>query len=149
MRQAYDRRVTGVRVDQVPIAKTRVLRQSILRSHETIEQLAAQEPADAFAAGGFDGERLIAVGIVAPSGEPGRWRVRGMATAADERGRGAGRGVLDALVEHARANGGTSVWCNARVPARSFYERAGFRVCSDVFDVPPIGPHLVMERELS
>jgi GNAT superfamily N-acetyltransferase len=141
--------VADVRICEVPIAMTRVLRQSILRSHETIEQLAAAEPADAFAAGGFDGERLIAVGIVAPSGEPWRWRVRGMATAAGERSRGAGRGVLDALLEHARVNGGTRVWCNARVPARSFYERAGFHACSVVFAVPPIGPHLVMERELS
>jgi GNAT superfamily N-acetyltransferase len=138
-----------VRIREVPIAATRVLRQSILRSHETIEQVAAQEPAEAFAAGGFDGERLIAVGIVEPGGEPGRWRVRGMATAPGERGRGVGRGVLDALLEHARASGGTHVWCNARVPARTFYERAGFHACSDAFELPPIGPHLVMERELS
>jgi GNAT superfamily N-acetyltransferase len=140
--------VADVRICEVPIAMTRVLRQSILRSHETIEQVAADEPSEVFAAGGFDGERLIAVGIVAPSGEPRRWRVRGMATAPDERGRGVGRGVLDALLEHARATGGTRVWCNARVPARSFYERAGFHACSEVFDVPPIGPHLVMERRL-
>jgi GNAT superfamily N-acetyltransferase len=141
--------VADVHICEVPIAMTRALRQSILRSHETIAQLAAEEPAEAFAAGGFDGERLIAIGIVAPSGEPGRWRVRGMATAPGERGRGVGRGVLDALLEHARANAGISVWCNARVPARSFYERAGFDACSVVFDVPPIGLHLVMERELS
>ena len=140
--------MADVRICEVPIALTRLLRQSILRSHETIEQLAAEEPADAFAAGGFDGERLIAVGIVAPSGEPWRWRVHGMATAAGERSRGAGRGVLDALLEHARANGATRVWCNARVPARSFYERAGFHACSEIFEIPPIGPHVVMEREL-
>jgi GNAT superfamily N-acetyltransferase len=141
--------VADVRIREIPIAETRVLRQSILRSHETIEQIAANEPAEAFAVAGFDGERLIAVGIVAPSDEPGRWRVRGMATAPGERGRGVGRGVLDALLEHARVAGGTGVWCNARVPARSFYERAGFHACSDVFEVPPIGSHLVMERALS
>jgi GNAT superfamily N-acetyltransferase len=141
--------VADVRICEVPIAMTRVLRQSILRSHETIEQVAADEPSEVFAAGGFDGERLIVVGMIAPSEQAGSWRVRGMATAAGERSRGAGRGVLDALLEHARANGGTRVWCNARVPARSFYERAGFHACSEVFDVPPIGPHLVMERELS
>jgi GNAT superfamily N-acetyltransferase len=141
--------MADVRICEVSIAETRVLRQSVLRSHETVEQIAAQEPVEAFAAGGFDGEHLIAVGIVAPSDEPGRWRVRGMATVSGERGRGVGRGVLDALLEHALTNGGTRVWCNARVAARSFYERAGFNACSDVFDVPPIGPHLMMERDLS
>jgi predicted GNAT family N-acyltransferase len=37
------------------------------------------------------------------------------------------------------------VWCNARTPARSLYERAGFTVASDEFELPEIGPHLVME----
>jgi GNAT superfamily N-acetyltransferase len=138
-----------MRARAIPIAETRPLRQSVLRPHDTIEEVAEGELPEAFAVGGFDGERLIAVGIVAPSGGPGRWRVRGMATAAGERGRGVGREVLDALLEHARVSGGTCVWCNARVPARSFYERAGFRACSDVFELPAIGPHLVMERDLS
>jgi ribosomal protein S18 acetylase RimI-like enzyme len=138
-----------MRVRAIPIAETRPLRQSVLRPHDTIEEVAEGELPGAFAVGAIDGERLVAVGIVAPSGEPGRWRVRGMATAAGERGRGVGREVLDALLEHARVSGGTRVWCNARVPARSFYERAGFYVCSDVFELPKIGPHLVMERDLS
>jgi ribosomal protein S18 acetylase RimI-like enzyme len=140
--------VADPHIREVQIAETRALRQSVLRSHETIEQLAAGEPNEAFAAGGFDGERLIAVGIVSPGARPGSWRVRGMATAPGERDRGAGRAVLDALLTHARAAGGSHVWCNARVPARTFYERAGFHASSDVFELPPIGPHLVMEREL-
>jgi predicted GNAT family N-acyltransferase len=41
------------------------------------------------------------------------------------------------------------VWCNARVRARSLYERAGFTVVSEEFDVPEIGPHLVMECRLA
>jgi ribosomal protein S18 acetylase RimI-like enzyme len=141
--------VTNARARAIPLAETRALRQSVLRLHETIAQIAATEPADAFAAGGFDRERLIAVGIIAPDGEPGSWRVCGMATAPGERGRGVGRAVLDELLEHARASGGTRVWCNARVPARSFYERPGFHAVSGVFELPSIGPHLVMERELS
>lgn len=140
--------VARVQVREVPVAETRPLRQSVLRPHETIVQVAADEPAEAFAAGGFDGARLIAVGIIAPSEQAGSWRVRGLVTRDRERGRGVGRAVLDALLEHARASGAARVFCNARVPARSFYERAGFRACSEVFELPPIGPHLVMEREL-
>jgi predicted GNAT family N-acyltransferase len=40
------------------------------------------------------------------------------------------------------------VWCNARTPARAFYERAGFRTVSDEFELPEIGPHYVMELRL-
>ncbi len=130
----------------MPVALTRALRQAILRPHETLEQVAAHEPTDAFAVGAFAGERLVSVGFVSPDGEPGAWRVRGMATAEDARGQGAGTAVLDALVRHANERGASRVWCNARTPARSLYERAGFRAVSDEFQLPEIGPHVVMER---
>jgi GNAT superfamily N-acetyltransferase len=134
---------------EIPIADTRPLRQSILRPHQTLEELAAHEPPhDGFAAGVFSGGDLIAVGFIAPEGEPGSWRIRGMATVAEARGQGAGTAVLEALVTHARGRGGTRVWCNARTPARAFYERASFVVTSDEFEVPQIGPHFVMERNL-
>jgi ribosomal protein S18 acetylase RimI-like enzyme len=130
-------------------AQTRALRQAILRPHESVAQMAADEADGAYAAGAFDGARLIAVGLVAPSPErgDGAWRVRGMATSPDARNRGAGRAVLDALLAHASAHGATRLWCNARTPAQRFYERAGFRVCSEVFEIAPIGPHVVMGRE--
>ena len=40
------------------------------------------------------------------------------------------------------------MWCNARVGARSFYERAGLAVHGEPFDVPPIGMHLLMSTEI-
>jgi GNAT superfamily N-acetyltransferase len=129
----------------IPLADTRPLRQAVLRPHQTIEDLIAHEPEDAYAVGVFDGDELIAVGFVGPEGEPRAWRVRGMATAPAARGRGAGAAVLTALVDHAREQGATRIWCNARTPARSLYERGGFRAVSDEFELPQIGPHFVME----
>ncbi len=134
------------RVREISLAETRPLRHTVLRPHETVESLAASEPAGAFAVGVFDRDELIAVGLVAPAGEPGAWRVRGMATDPRARGTGAGTAVLDALVQHAVAHGAARVWCNARTPARSLYERAGFSAISEEFELPGIGPHFVMER---
>jgi ribosomal protein S18 acetylase RimI-like enzyme len=138
--------VSETLVEEIPIADTRPLRQSVLRPHQTVDALAAHEPEGAYAAGVYHDGTLVAVGLVAPDGGPGSWRIRGMATAAEARGRGAGGAVLDALVAHAIAGGATRVWCNARTPARAFYERAGFKAVSDEFEVPEIGPHYVMER---
>src|SRR5689334_9495056 len=104
-------------VRQVPMEATRALRQSVLRPHQTLQELAAHESPEAFAVGAFDGEALVAVGFVVPEGEPGEWRIRGMATLPEKRGKGAGGAVLDALVELARERGAKRVWCNARVPA--------------------------------
>jgi ribosomal protein S18 acetylase RimI-like enzyme len=129
----------------IPVERTRQLRRAVLRPHQTLEQLATHEPEDAFAVGVFDGDQLVAVGFVGRDGEPGKWRVRGMATAPEVRGRGAGSAVLAALVQHAASSGATRVWCNARIAARSLYERAGFTVVSEEFELPEIGPHLVME----
>jgi ribosomal protein S18 acetylase RimI-like enzyme len=131
---------------EIPVEATRPLRRAVLRPHETIGQLAEDEPAGAYSVGVFDNGKPISVGLIAPDGEESAWRVRGMATAPSARNRGAGSTVLDALVRHAFDRGASRVWCNARTPARSLYERAGFVVVSEEFELPDIGPHFVMER---
>jgi GNAT superfamily N-acetyltransferase len=138
-------RVKDLDVRELPIAETRPLRQAVLRPHQSESDLAAHEAGDAFAVGTFVDGQLVAVGFVVPEGGPGAWRVRGMATEPEARGQGAGAAVLDALVRHALDSGAQRIWCNARVRARSLYERGGFVVASDEFDLPEIGPHYVME----
>jgi GNAT superfamily N-acetyltransferase len=132
----------------VAVEETRALRQAILRPHETVEQMAETEPPEAFAVGAFDGGELVAVGLIGPEGDPGAWRVRGMAALPGARGRGAGTAVLDALLAHARDHGAARVWASVRVPARALYKRAGFASVSDEYQPPEIGPHVLMSREL-
>ncbi len=135
---------------QISLERTRPLRHTVLRPHQTAGELAGQEGAGAFAVGAFGADAdLVAVGIVHPDpARTGAWRVRGMAAVPHLRGRGAGAAVLDALLAHAASHGADVVWCNARTPARTLYERAGFRQVSDEFELPAIGPHVVMERAL-
>jgi ribosomal protein S18 acetylase RimI-like enzyme len=90
----------------------------------------------------------MGVGLIGPDGEPGAWRVRGMAVEPAARGRGAGSAVLRALLDHARESGATRVWANVRIRARTLYERAGFEVTSEVFEPPDIGPHVRVSQEL-
>jgi ribosomal protein S18 acetylase RimI-like enzyme len=137
--------VTNLLVRAVSLEQTRSLRQAVLRPHQTVEEMAEDERAEAFAVGAFEGDELIAVGLLAPDGEPGSWRIRGMATSPPARGRGAGTAVLGALLQHAAEAGAHRIWCNVRTPARSLYERAGLRVVSEEFEIPHIGPHVVME----
>lgn len=77
-------------------------------------------------------------------------QLRGMATALAYRGRGVGSAVLhfaERVVAHEWRLG--LAWCNARVEAVGFYERAGWRVVSAEFDVPDVGPHVRMARTLA
>jgi GNAT superfamily N-acetyltransferase len=137
--------MTQICVRPIPLPATRALRHRVLRPHQPIEDLAGHEPAGAVAFGAFAGDELVAVGLVGPDGEPGDWRVRGMATAPHARGKGAGTQILNALVQHATTHGATRIWCNARTAALSLYRRAGFVAASDEFETPQIGPHYRME----
>jgi GNAT superfamily N-acetyltransferase len=138
-------RVPELAIRPIPLEQTRALRQEVLRPYMTVDELASHEPPGARAFGAFDGGELIAVGLVGPEGEPGDWRVRGMAAKSAARGRGAGTGVLEALVRHAIEHGAARLWCNARTGARTLYERAGFSAVSAEFEEPKIGPHYRME----
>jgi GNAT superfamily N-acetyltransferase len=40
------------------------------------------------------------------------------------------------------------LWCNARETAIGFYQRNGWTVESDRFDVPTVGPHVKMLKRL-
>ena len=139
-----------IEVREISLAETRNLRREVLRPYSSLEELASHEPAGSIAFGAFDGNELVAVGLIGRDGEgPGDWRVRGMATKTHARGSGAGSAVLHALVQHAMAHGATRVWCNARTRARTLYERVGFVVASDEFEPPEIGPHYRMELALA
>jgi GNAT superfamily N-acetyltransferase len=135
-------------VREVPVEATRELRRAVLRPHETIEELAAAEAPGTVALGALRDGRLIGVGMITPASGPEGWRIRGMATDPAWRGRGVGTAVLRALLDRARAGGAVRVWCNARTPARTLYEREGFAAESDEFELPMIGPHYVMALTL-
>lgn len=76
------------------------------------------------------------------------WRLRGMASAPDLRGTGIGRALLRRSLDHVARSGGGELWCNARTPVASFYAKHGFEVVSEPFDIPGIGPHVVMRRRV-
>jgi len=103
--------------------------------------------------GALDGERLVGVAtfFAEPCAlRPGRraWRLRGMATLDDMRGCGAGTALVHEGVRVATAAGADLMWCNARVSASGFYEKLGFVVVSDAFELKDSGKHYVMTKDL-
>jgi GNAT superfamily N-acetyltransferase len=137
--------------DSYPL-RNRVLRPGKPRS--AVQLAIDHDPATAtFAARAPDGE-VVGTAIVYPEPCPwlprraAAWRLRGMATAEGRRGRGIGVLVLRAALDHVAAAGGELVWCNARVPARAFYERAGFKPHGESWDEADIGPHIAMWIDL-
>jgi predicted GNAT family N-acyltransferase len=155
------------RIERVPAADTWELRQAVLRPLQSPEQLALDDddrPSTASFAAIDQSGRIVGTGRVAAESPPpslgdewagGKipskqtaWRLRGMATSEDTRNAGVGSAVLVRIIRHVAEHGGGLLWCNARVPALTLYERAGFAGHGAVWEDPDIGPHLVMWRSV-
>ncbi len=153
----------GVRVELVPAAVTWPLRQAVLRPHQEVgdQQLGDDDgPLTATVAAMTEGGVVVGTGRVAPEAPPPglahrvgagatSWRLRAMAVSPDRRSQGIGGLVLARLIDHVAGHGGGLLWCNARLPAVSFYARSGFAVHGDAWEEPDIGPHVLMWRTVS
>ena len=140
----------------VTAAAVRALRSAVLRPAQPAEAavFAGDDEPDTLHLAVFDGADIVAVASVLREAPPQRpsadsWRIRGMASTPTLRGQGIGTAMLARCERHAREHGGTLLWCNARVRARSLYERAGMTVVGEPFEIPPIGEHVLMCKEFA
>jgi GNAT superfamily N-acetyltransferase len=77
------------------------------------------------------------------------FQLRGMATEPACQRAGIGRAMLEYAERMLRAETAVrQLWCNARVPAAGFYQRLGWRVVSEPFEIPTAGPHVRMTKTL-
>ncbi|HEX7737499.1 MAG TPA: GNAT family N-acetyltransferase [Ktedonobacteraceae bacterium] len=137
-------------------SETHPLRQRILRPRQTLSECAYPYDTDpgALHIGCFLDEQLIGIGSILPdpregTSQPASWRIRGMAVQQEMRGTGAGGKILQALIDYASALAlPAEIWCNGRVNVQGFYKRFGFTQQGDLFDLPDIGPHVLMVKTL-
>ena len=71
-------------------------------------------------------------------------QLRGMAVVSQWQRRGIGNRIV-ATAKKIAISKGKSLWCNARFPAIGFYERQGWIQSGPFFDIPIVGPHIVMK----
>ena len=143
-------------VRRISAAETVALRWPVLRAG--LPRESAIFPGDELPTtchfGAFTEADLIGVATIYPAPLPeqaeaaGAWQLRGMAVHAERQRTGAGRALIQACLQHASEAGARLLWCNARVPAAKFYEREGFRVLGEEFEIPTASPHLRMAREV-
>jgi GNAT superfamily N-acetyltransferase len=129
----YIRMTDYFTIRPITAAETRLLRHSVLRPHQTLEQLVfpGDDAPDSLHVGAFMDGELVGIASVSRDPLPGEsdaraWRLRGMATVEKVRGMGCGRALVEACVAHASIQGGTLLWCNGRTSAMGFYRALGF-----------------------
>lgn len=77
------------------------------------------------------------------------WQLRGMAIRPDLARTGIGKGlVLAAQAQLLAMRPCRLFWCRARVPAIPFYEKLGWQVVTDVYNIEHYGPHRNMMMRL-
>jgi predicted GNAT family N-acyltransferase len=78
------------------------------------------------------------------------WQLRGMATREEWQGKGVGSDLVSKSIDFVQSvEKKPLIWCNAREKASRFYEKLGWIIDSEIFDIDPIGPHYKMKKELN
>ncbi len=145
-----------VEVKQINSKDTYQIRQMVLRPKGSIKDCHFLGDNDelTFHLGAFIEKKLVSIASfyfektdLLPAHE-NQFRLRGMATVEEYRGHGFSSKLLQTAFKNIKQNSCTVLWCNARVSARGFYEKVGFNTIGEVFEIPEIGPHIVMFKEI-
>jgi len=103
--------------------------------------------------GCFVNDRLVCIATFFPEDYPergeGGMRLRGMATDPEFAGKGYGAELINFALAELKESHVVYMWCNARSTAAGFYEKLGFKLISEEFEIPGIGPHFNMLYSLS
>ncbi len=75
-------------------------------------------------------------------------RLRGMAVLPEFRKKGLAELILKRGEEILKEKGNTLLWFNARIIAVNFYKNLGYITIGSEFDIPLVGPHYVMKKQL-
>lgn len=142
-------------IKQINAADTYTLRQSVLRPDHSLENVHfdGDEDDQTFHLGAFEKNKLVSISSFYFERHPdfdveNQYRLRGMATAPEFRGKGISSSLLETAFPIIKQNLCQLVWCNARMTALDFYKKVGFIEYGSVFDIKTIGPHIVVSKKI-
>ncbi|WP_158795200.1 GNAT family N-acetyltransferase [Pedobacter sp. L105] len=130
------------------------LRSAELRNNKPFDQcvLPTDNTEGIYHLGYFLDDQLVCIGTFFPEDYPeqgtGGFRLRGMATLSAFAGKGYGAALINFAIDELTSVQASYIWCNARKAAVGFYSKLGFDIISGEFDVPGIGPHFDMRRQI-
>ncbi|MEJ7558685.1 MAG: GNAT family N-acetyltransferase [Pedobacter sp.] len=141
-------------VKYISAAQTLPLRSKVLRNGIELQRCIFPTDAneDGFHLGFYTGAEVTSIATFFwedyPDQPVGGVRLRGMATHPDYRGQGQGAAIINFALSELSSQNASYIWCNARVGAVGFYEKLGFRIASEEFEILGIGMHFNMIKTL-
>lgn len=77
-----------------------------------------------------------------------QYRLRGMATIPEFQHKGHSSALLKIAFPIIKQNLCSLLWCNARTSAMGYYQKVGFEKVGEEFDIPTVGPHVLMFKKI-
>ena len=143
-------------IRKIKAEEAQPMRAAVLRPGLPFEASVYPQDADkeALHAGAFEGEEMVTVASIFREPPPGEanlkaWRLRGMVTLPQLQRRGYGRAVLLKCISHIAEQGGTLLWCNARIDAVEFYRSLQFETVGSEQKTERGTPYIQMRRAVS
>lgn len=136
--------------------ETLPIRQKVLRPYQSVEACLydTDDAEGSFHVGAFHDEKLVSIASFCPWHHEElegtfHYRLRAMATLPEYRRMGAGKQVVEYAEDILKEKGAEILWCKGRTSVTAYYESLGFLPQGEVFDYPPIGPHILLFKKLS
>ena len=146
----------SLKVLRINASDTYDIRYKMLREGRPKEEVHFENDDDdqTFHLGAFYDNKLVSVASFYFENHPTmkdeyQYRLRGMATLKDYQGKGYSSALLKMAFPIIKQNLCTLLWCNARTSAMGYYQKVGFEKIGEIFDVPTIGPHILMYKTIT
>jgi GNAT superfamily N-acetyltransferase len=132
-------------IEQIRPELTWRLRRDVLYPNEPLYQMEMDEDNQGYHFGAFTDNQLVAVVSVFPKGDD--FQFRKFAVLPEAQGQGVGKALLQYITHFAKNEGGSRLWCNARLSAIGFYAKFGFRQTGNTFSRNGVD-YEIMEKEI-
>ncbi len=147
--------INPIEIRIVSAKETLFIRQSVLRDGKPLENCSfvGDNELSSLHLGAFLEEKLIGIVSLIKNPNPifqekNQVQLRGMAVLPDHRNRHIADKLLRVSEIKLQEKRPTFLWCNARENAVGFYEKFGFTIRGNKFEIPEIGPHFILYKQL-
>lgn len=80
--------------------------------------------------------------------DPRQFQIRGMAVLEHYQKKGLGESLMKHAEDFIKTQNGTLIWFNARIIAVGFYQKLGYQIIGDAFEIADVGTHYVLFKRL-
>ncbi len=140
-------------VKEISADKTYDIRRKVLRENIPLtEKIIGDLDSSTLHLGAFIKSEMVSVATFLKNEhdffDGNQYRLGGMATLKEFQKKGFGKQLILIACKKLKEQKADVIWCNARVTAIDFYKKLGFQTKGDEFDIPLIGGHFIMFKNL-